>query len=270
MQAADYFKGQVKNFIAACQLAQALARPCDERLLPQNPASWPESLNSRREYYLNCVRFFHQKAPKSIQAHRSYFRQNRRGFGEDAFHVMWYGLLQVCRPASFLEIGVYRGQVISLISVLAKLLGLDCLVCGVSPFTSAGDTVSKYLPSVDYWQDTLANFSTLGLPWPKLIKGMSDASSVIKEFSARSWDLIYIDGNHEYEIAKKDFLNCSKILSPGGHIVLDDSALYTPYRPPLFATAGHPGPSRLAMELPSLGFREVLCVGHNRVFQRLL
>jgi hypothetical protein len=52
-------------------------------------------------------------------------------------------------------------------------------------------------------------------------------------------------------------------------IVLDDSGLTTAYRPPLFATGGHPGPSRLASELDRSRFREVLQVGHNRAFERI-
>lgn len=268
MQITRFFKGQIKKWLAARQLGQVLTKEYDERLLPQNPSSWPASLTDPTIYYLNCVRFFHQKAPDFLKTHRAYFCQGQRGFGEDAFHVMWYGLCQVCHPASFLEIGVYRGQVLSLVSLLAKSLDFDAFVCGVSPFTNAGDTVSKYSPSVDYWADTLENFKALGLLPPKLIRGMSDAKDVIHDFSSRSWDLIYIDGNHEYEIAQKDFLHCAKILNPGGKIVLDDSALLTSYRPPLFATAGHPGPSRLAAEADSLGFQEVLQVGHNRVFQK--
>lgn len=268
MQITRFFKGQIKKWLAARQLGQVLTKEYDEGLLPQNPSSWPASLTDPTIYYLNCVRFFHQKAPDFLKTHRAYFRQGQRGFGEDAFHVMWYGLCQVCHPASFLEIGVYRGQVLSLVSLLAKSLGFDAFVCGVSPFTSAGDTVSKYSPSVDYWTDTLENFKALRLPPPKLIKGMSDAIDVIQEFSSRSWDIIYIDGNHEYDVARRDFLHCAKILNPGGKIVLDDSALLTSYRPPLFATAGHPGPSRLAAEADSLGFQEVLQVGHNRVFQK--
>lgn len=254
--------------LAQWQVRKTLAQPFNPHLLPIKTDSWPNSLESRTDYYLNCVRYFHQDAPRIVRIHREYFSQNQRGFGEEAFHVMWYALCCVVRPATFLEIGVYRGQIVSLVSLVAKSLGLDCHICGVSPFTSAGDSVSKYLSSVNYMEDTLKNFQAFQLPAPKLIKGRSEDPEVVDEFSFRRWDLIYIDGNHEYEVARKDFLNCSKILNPSGKIILDDSALYTAYRPPLYATAGHPGPSRLAREITSLGFREILCVGHNRVFQK--
>lgn len=34
----------------------------------------------------------------------------------------------------------------------------------------------------------------------------------------------YIDGNHTYEYAKRDFENCDEFLEPGGFILFDDSA----------------------------------------------
>ena len=35
----------------------------------------------------------------------------------------------------------------------------------------------------------------------------------------------YIDGNHTYECAKRDFLNCDEFLELGGFILFDDSTL---------------------------------------------
>jgi hypothetical protein len=81
--------------------------------------------------------------------------------------------------------------------------------------------------------------------------------------------MIYIDGNHDYEIARQDWELCSRHLSGRGVIVLDDSGLTTSFRPPAFATGGHPGPSRLAQEIDRKEFREVLQVGHNRAFQKI-
>jgi hypothetical protein len=70
-------------------------------------------------------------------------------------------------------------------------------------------------------------------------------------------------------VAKADWDLCAPRVRPGGVLVLDDSALGTDYHPPTFATAGHPGPSRLASEIDGASFCEVLRVGHNRVFRKL-
>jgi hypothetical protein len=51
--------------------------------------------------------------------------------------------------------------------------------------------------------------------------------------------------------------------------VLDDSGLDSRYHPLVFATGGHPGPSKLAQEIHRSQFLELLQVGHNRVFQKI-
>jgi Methyltransferase domain len=89
-------------------------------------------------------------------------------------------------------------------------------------------------------------------------------------FREQRRDMIYIDGNHDYEVVIKDWELCSSHTKKGGIIVLDDSALTTSFNPPPYAgTRGHPGPSRLAQEIDRSTFKELLQVGHNRVFQRL-
>jgi hypothetical protein len=231
-------------------------------------ADWARSLSTPTEFYLDCFRFFHQRLPAELREHRSYFEQERRGFGEDAMHVMWFLLFQEFKPANFLEIGVYRGQVVSLAALLARLTGVPCQVQGISPFSPAGDAVSKYRQNVDYLQDTLANFEHFTLPRPELLKAFSTDPAAVALIKSRQWDLIYIDGNHDYEVVCQDWAVCSQQIKPGGVIVLDDAGLTTPYRPPLFATGGHPGPSRLAQEIDRNQFREVIQVGHNRAFQK--
>jgi hypothetical protein len=203
-----------------------------------------------------------------LRNHRKYFAEAGRGFGEEAFHVLWHLLSHELRPLEFLEIGVYRGQVLSLVSLLQRRLGLQGRVTGISPFLPAGDSVSQYRKDIDYLEDTLANFEHFGLPRPELLKAFSTDAEARDRVWSRPWDLIYIDGNHDDEVVRADWELCAGQVRPGGMIVLDDSGLTTSYEPPAFATKGHPGPSRLASELDRVRFEEVLQVGHNRVFQK--
>ena len=227
------------------------------------------SLHEPRQYYERAFQEFHHGIPASLKEHRSYFSAENRGFGEEAFHTMWYLLLERFTPQSFLEIGVYRGQVLSLVSLISELGSLDCKVTGVSPFSPAGDSVSEYLSNLDYHSDTLKNFEHFSLPRPQLLKAYSTDEQAVELISSNGWDMIYIDGNHDYDIVVKDWNLCSTALNPGGIIVLDDSGLSTNYLPPRFATGGHPGPSKLASEIDSEKFEEILQVGHNRVFRKL-
>jgi predicted O-methyltransferase YrrM len=230
---------------------------------------WSRSLGDPDSYYLQCVRVFHSAMfPTRLKAHREFFQTAGRGFGEDAFHVMWWILFRRLRPERFLEIGVYRGQSLSLASLLQQELGIDGIVTGVSPFLPSGDAVSSYRKDVDYLADAQANFAHFRLPEPELVRAFSTEDIAVERVQRELWDAIYIDGNHDYEVAKADWTLCASCVRPGGVIVLDDSALGKDYHPPAFATGGHPGPSRVAAEIDPAHFREVLRVGHNRVFQK--
>lgn len=233
------------------------------------PADWPLSLDDPTRFYIRCFHYYHRKLPAKLREHRDYFTQEGRGFGEDAFHTMWYLLFPAFRPARFLEIGVFRGQTISLAALIARHLQLDTEICGISPFSPAGDSVSTYEGGVDYREDTLANFNHFDLPAPRLLQAYSTSDEAVRFIAEGAWDMIYIDGNHDYDVARHDWEVCAQAIKPGGVIVLDDAGLSTTYRPPLFATKGHPGPSRLAAEIDRTKFREFLQVGHNRAFQKV-
>lgn len=258
-----------------------VARSFSERQLTKKPArfsldraNWERSLREPTAFYMECLRFFHQEQlPPRFREHRNYFYGvvgKRRGYGEHPFHTMWYLLLEEFRPANFLEIGVFRGQVISLITLWAQLKKANCEVCGISPFDGAGDSVSHFPQGVDYWTDTLQNFDNLGLPHPKLVRAFSADAQGLATIASRNWDMIYIDGNHDYEVVRQDWEACSRAVQPGGVIILDDAGTTTAYRPwPFLGFRGFPGPSRVAAEVDRSSFREILQVGHNRVFQRI-
>ena len=127
-------------------------------------AQWGDSLKNPTDFYGRCFHYFHARLPEPLRAHRAYFESARRGFGEKAFHVEWFLLFREFRPASFLEIGVYRGQTLSLAALLARHFQFDCFTQGVSPFSPAGDAVSRYRRDIDYQDDTLKNSAYFLLP----------------------------------------------------------------------------------------------------------
>jgi hypothetical protein len=261
-----YLKAVWRRRVAARYKEAILRRAAPEDL---TPADWVKSLSDPTSFYLDYFRFFHQRLPSELRDHRDYFVKEGRGFGEDAFHVMWFLLFREFKPKNFLEIGVYRGQTLSLAALLSRRNNLPGDVCGVSPFSSAGDSVSRYWNNVDYFEDTLANFRHFKLPAPQLLRAFSTDPEAKRFIAAKQWEIIYIDGNHDYEVARQDWEICSSNLKVGGVIVLDDSGLTTSFRPLPIGTRGHPGPSRLAQEIDRKQFRELLQVGHNRAFQKI-
>ncbi|MFM6912230.1 MAG: hypothetical protein ACKPKW_24320, partial [Dolichospermum sp.] len=91
---------------------------------------------------------------------------------------------------------VYRGQVISLWTLISKYINYSCHVYGISPFSSAADEVSHYASGINYYDDVLKNFNYFQLPLPNLVKSFSTDSLALDTISSREWDLIYIDGSH--------------------------------------------------------------------------
>jgi hypothetical protein len=83
------------------------------------------------------------------------------------------------------------------------------------------------------------------------------------------WDIIYIDGSHEFDVVKQDFENAMIGLNEGGLIVLDDSSLYLAHPNDTGRFWGHPGPSRVAVEYVANRLIHVASVGHNNVFKKL-
>jgi hypothetical protein len=257
-------KSTVKGFQSHRQMRHLLATGTAPEI---SGGDWSSSLEDPTAFYEDCFRYFHFRLPTELRTHRAYFEQDHRGFGEAAFHTMWFLLFREHRPKAFLEIGVYRGQTLSLAALLQRRLRIEGRVVGVSPFSTARDSACTYRADVRYREDTLANFRNFDLEVPELITGFSTDAHSVDAIKSSVWDCVYIDGNHDYEIVRTDWENTASQVRPGGIIVLDDSGLTTGFNAPAFATKGLPGPSRLAAEVGDGDYTEILQVGHNRVFQ---
>jgi cephalosporin hydroxylase len=222
----------------------------------------------RNDMHAYMHHHFYNLCPPYMREHRMYYEQDGRGFGEDVFHAMWFALLREFKPQQCLEIGVYRGQVISLWALIAQNIGFSCNVHGISPFTSVGDEVSIYMEKINYFEDTLHHHSHFGLSSPTLVRAYSTDSEALAHIRSHRWDLIYIDGNHDYDVALADYEICKDNLAEGGILVMDDSSMYTDYKPPRFSFAGHPGPSRVVQERAMKELCFMGGVGHNNIFMK--
>lgn len=222
-----------------------------------------EMLNRNSIYDFFSAKYF--RLPRVVRRHRKYFSKKSRGFGEDAFHAAWTLVFNKYDISNCLEIGVYRGQTISLWALLAKLKNRAITVVGISPMSPAGDSVSKYL-DIDYEKDILKNFDKFTLNRPVLIKGFSQSSEAKSCIESGNWDLVYIDGSHELDVCISDLRSAEKGLRSGGVLVVDDSSLYSDFSR---SFKGHPGPSRAVTEFLPDGFKHILAVGHNNFFEKI-
>lgn len=231
-------------------------------------ASYENIKSERNEIYKIFDAYFYLNMPYIFFKHRLYFSSRHRGFGENAFHSMWYLLFRDFKPTNCLEIGVYRGQVISLWGLLSKYFHLESNIYAISPFSSSGDSVSKYLVELDYHEDTVINHKYFGLDIPILHRSFSTDKSASLIFKKHKWDLVYIDGCHDYDVVLSDLNNTIQNLNANGLIVMDDSSLYFNYKVTNGGFKGHPGPSQAAMEFIEKGYLElVFGVGHINIFK---
>jgi hypothetical protein len=258
---------------------------------------WIAAYRNDREGNTSTYWAFDEAArrPAWLASHRTWVEDNAWGFGDRALHHMWLLLVEHLaarrRRVRCLEIGVYKGQVISLWALIAARRGLHVDIAAVSPFAGSEPRFAKnrvarallkfvdagYRSDVEdgnvyaegaYLADCARIFAEFRLDFGRVetVRGLSTDANVLSALADRPFDLVYIDGDHSEAGAVHDVRAFAPHVTFGGFVVLDDASLALemdlPYR-------GRPGPSKAAEYLPALGFHNVLNVGHNRVFQRV-
>jgi hypothetical protein len=193
------------------------------------------------------------------------------GFGEHAFGWNWKLLVDVMpNEFKFLEIGVYKGRVMAFVDILARRSGKLAHIYGISPLTDSGDKYSKY-DACDYAAAIEANFDKMGasLDSVNLYKGYSTSASIVQSASGSGpYDILFIDGCHDYEVVCSDIENYLSMLKNGGYLVMDDASLYL--EKPFGRFIGHDDVCRAIRDKLDEDKRmmHVLAVGHNRVWRK--
>ncbi len=224
-------------------------------------------LTSRSDVYRYFENQFRFNSSQFLWKHNWYFKQRARGFGEPAFHAAWHQIFEELKPKKCLEIGVYRGQTITLWSMLSEKMSFDCDVYGITPLTAVGDSVSQYL-DIDFATDIQSNFDKFKLKPASIVKQLSTTKQAREFISNGNWDLIYIDGSHDYEDVLSDYMNSISGIAPNGFIVMDDSSLFLEPIKDYVVFQGHPGPSKICVEYAIDQLEHVLSVGHLNFFRR--
>jgi len=165
-----------------------------------------------------------------LKEHRDFVEQHVYGFGERAFCYLWYLLvLSLDSTFKFLEIGVYKGQVLSLVELISQHLNKEAFIYGVTRLDSfAGETgIFPDHPEENYRQHILDLHQHFGLEFDddQLIVGDSTNEEVIAEAEMIGpYDIVYVDGCHEYKYVKLDLEHYGEMVKVGGYLVVDDSS----------------------------------------------
>lgn len=227
-----------------------------------------------------------------LHAHRDHVERHGLGFGDAAFHAMWAALLDAAAAkfgtVNLLEIGVFKGQVISLWALLARERGLPVRITALSPLEGQPAPHGRLLrwlryrldrkfreravngdfyAEEDYARIVRGHFAHHGLSFDdvRLHRGYSTDPAILAALREETFHVVYVDGDHTFEGARHDFTVFGPKVVPGGWLVADDASCDLP------GTSfwkGHPAVSAAVCGLPALGFKNVLNVGHNRIFER--
>jgi hypothetical protein len=207
--------------------------------------------------------------------HRTYIENNNLGYGEKPFHVIWRELVQY-QPSNFkfLEIGVYKGQVLSLIKLLSKLLNKNCELYGVTPLNNTGDKFLNTYDDVNYGETIISLFNYFNLEFDlntNIINGSSTDEQIKNKIrSLGIFDIVYIDGCHDYDCVVSDIKLMKEITKINSFVIFDDSSCYKDIQISKFK--GHIDVCNAIRDLVENDetFEEIICVGHNRVFKRII
>ena len=222
------------------------------------------------------IDFYNQyNADPLLVNHRSFIEAHGLGYGNRPFHAMWRELVKLMPDNfNFLEIGVYKGQVLSLIKLLSDNQEKDVRYIGVTPLDKSGDKFSEY-DSADYVHAISNLFRHFNLDFSiekNIIRGLSTDESVKdKVIDNGPFDLIYIDGSHDYDCVVSDINLMYEISKKGSIIVFDDSSCFADMNIDLVKFKGHIDVCNAVRDHIENNeqYVELLCVGHNRVFKRI-
>jgi hypothetical protein len=194
-----------------------------------------------------------------------------QGFGELPFCWNWFLTVQDA-PADFrfLEIGVYKGRTLAQVQLAADLLEKKGNLWGLTPLSTDGDKYSGY-DNVDYFAAIQDSFRSSGVNMnnTQIIRGYSqDAPSLAEAAKVGPFDILYIDGCHDYEVVCADIDNYVPLLKQGGVLVMDDASLFLEAPGGLFK--GHPDVGRAIQDRLDgrTDMEHLFAVGHNRVWRK--
>ena len=155
-----------------------------------------------------------------LKSYRDWIEANAFGFGERCFLWMWKRIIdQMPDEFTFLEIGVFRGQILAIVEYLADKAEKDATRYGVTPLDSSdGHWESDYAADINRVHEEFKIMKGY-----QILKGSStDPAIIATAKKIRGIDILYIDGGHAYDVVRSDIEHYAPLVKPGGYLVIDD------------------------------------------------
>jgi hypothetical protein len=228
------------------------------------------------EYNSSVYDYFEKQVDDhdSLLNHTEIVAKYRLGYGEKAFRYLWALVFsQMPKDGKFLEIGVFKGSILALSQLVSKELELEISTYGLTPLNNTGDKYSIYdIDNYEYAISFLYHNLGLNIDNTFIIEGLStDENSKNSAKENGPYDVVYIDGGHDYETVISDIDLSTEILKPGGLLVMDDASSLLNLGP---NHKGFPGHSDVGLAIrdhidTKYTYKHLFACGHNRVWKKL-
>jgi hypothetical protein len=171
--------------------------------------------------------------------------------------------------------------------LIAKLWRIDVQITAISPLTGQPLPKSRlvylirryfdpwfreklrnsnFYPNEDYAGIIKQLFERFELDQNALqiYRGYSTDRRILDLMAQSTFHIVYVDGDHTLKGASHDFNVFGRKVVSGGWLVADDASCALPGSA---FWKGHQAVSHATEMLPAMGFRNVLNVGHNRIYE---
>jgi len=252
-------------------------------------SGWVSEYRDTPEFNAHILNSFRRRCfeIEHLRRHREYIEDhNRRGIqmghGDRCVQYLFKLLVdEMPRSFRFLEIGVFKGQICSLIQLLASVTERASTIVGVTPLYDPelhmGQGYAKYnrLPFIEQIYRDLG----LTMDNTQIIDGLSQNPEIIKQAAEKApFDIVYIDGDHSYDATVSDIVIYGQLLRPGGFLVVDDASNFKnlpkvpdPVHQAPVLWAGYEEVSQAVRDYLESNpeYKELLTCMHLRLFQKL-
>lgn len=210
-----------------------------------------------------------------LKAHRDFIEESYRngviyGHGNRELQYMWKLIVdELPTDFKFLEIGVYKGQIISLIQLLADKQSKNASITAVTPLYDKEFADYNRFP----WIKQLYKQFNVTMANTKIVDGYSSSPKILAEATSYGpYDVVFIDGDHSYKGAKFDIEKYDSALKVGGYMVIDDASNYKNMNG--LGDIGFKGIIEVSNAVrdsieKNPNYKEILAVTHNRIFKKL-
>ena len=234
--------------------------------------TWVDKQNINEKIFNDFSSYVDRTEP--LRKHEINIHMNNLGYGEKCFWFLWHLLVnEMPKNFKFLEIGVYKGSILSLIQLCSNILDKNPEIIGLTPLSTNGDKYLSSYEDVDYLNCIGQSFfiNELDILNTTIINGLSTDERVKSEIKTCDlFDIVYIDGCHDYEVVMQDIEFVDSILKDGAFMVMDDASSHLNFDKSLNRFNGHEDVAKAIDDSSILNdYEHLFACGHNRVWRKV-